>query len=103
MVQPRRRRVDDPGTPGQGVGIVQRDALAKPQARRARWGPITERPIVVGMNRDEIPGVKELVRDRGHYGALILRQRGAGQTDGYRPAMFEGIARAVLHQKPVMR
>src|SRR6267378_6120652 len=81
---------------------MESDAFTEPQARRAARRAIVERVVTGRMNGDEIPGVKELMRNLREGCVRIAGQAFAGHADRHGTAMLEGVVGAVLNQKVVL-
>src|SRR6267378_3892827 len=81
---------------------MESDAFTEPQARRAARRAIVERVVTGRMNGDEIPGVKELMRNLREGRVWIAGQALAGHADRHGTAMLEGVVGAVLNQKVVL-
>src|ERR1700680_3415358 len=102
-IRARLSSLRESGATRERLRVVHRDALAQPQAGRVLRIAITERATSIRVQSNEVPRVKELVRQLDEIRAWILREITARHSNGDGVRVLERSIGAVLEEKSVVR
>src|SRR6267142_2550584 len=71
----------NPRAPLEQVGVEHRQPFAEPEARNRWLGAVIDLMVLDRFDRQQVPGVKELVRCFGDYRAGVARQVCAARAE----------------------